>query len=246
MEDLRFCIYSEGLAREVPVRVLRPEKPSGRWLLLLHGYGGDENEWVDHSEIASLARKYRLTVVMPGCGDGYYEDTREPIGRFLGEELSEYLHTHFSLSDRCEDAAIAGVSMGGFGALLLGSRYSRVFGRIACLSGAFIIHDVAIGNPGVLRNADVRYFRRVFGDFETLEGSDRDPVEEARRAVREQRMSPVYLLCGTGDMTLSCTQRVRRELERMGAAVTAVTESGGHSWDFWNRHLDALLQWLTE
>lgn len=246
MDLLNITLNSQILSRMIPINVFCPEHSNGKWLLLLHGYGGDEHEWAEKSGILSLAQKYRITVVMPGCGDGYYEDTQEPMGRFLGEELPYFLCKRFHVSDKREDSFIAGISMGGFGALLLGSRYSQVFGRIACLSGAFIIHDVVIGNLGVLGNADVNYFRRVFGDFETLENSDRDPLEQACRAVTENRMSPVYLLCGDRDVLFRCNQRIALELTRLGVSVVSQTESGGHRWEFWNRHLETVIQWLVE
>ena len=246
MDLLNITLNSQILSRMIPINVFCPEHSNGKWLLLLHGYGGNEHEWIEKSNILSLARKYRLTIVAPGCGDGYYEDTQEPVGRFLGEELPTFLRKRFRVSDKREDSFIAGVSMGGFGALLLGSRYSQVFGKIACLSGAFIIHDVVIGNPGVLGNADVNYFRHVFGDFETLEKSDRDPLEQARRAIAENRMSPVYLLCGDRDVLFRCNQRIALELSHLGVPVVSQTESGGHYWDFWNRHLESAIQWLAE
>ena len=246
MKQYHMTMDSQILARKIGMNVFCPEHPNGKWLLLLHGYGGNEDEWAEKSGILRLAAQYRLTVVSPGCGDGYYEDTEEPMGQFLGEELPVFLGERFPISHRREDSFIAGVSMGGFGALLLGSRYSRVFGRIACLSGAFILHDVLIGNPGVLGNADVSYFRRVFGDFETLEDSDRDPLAQARRAAAENRMSPVYLLCGDRDVLALCNQRVAEELTRMGVSVVARTEAGGHYWDFWNRYLESVIQWLLQ
>ena len=239
-------INSEVLSRTIGLNILSPECPSGKWLLLLHGYGGDEHAWTEHTNLFALVRKYRLTVVMPSCGDGFYEDTQEAMGRFLGEELLAFLREKFQVSDIREESFIAGVSMGGFGALLLGSRYSQVFGKIACFSGAFILHDVAIGNPGVLGNADVNYFRRVFGDFATLEGSGRDPLVQARRAVDENRMSPVYLLCGNQDLLIRCNQCMATELMRLGIPVVVQTAEGGHCWDFWNRHLESVIQWLVQ
>ncbi|MBR2894183.1 MAG: alpha/beta fold hydrolase [Oscillospiraceae bacterium] len=246
MNQQNITLDSQVLSRKIWVNVFLPDHPTGKWLLLLHGYGGNESEWTEKSNILSLARKYQLTVVTPGCGDGYYEDTQEPMGQFLGEELPTFLHDRFHLSDQRENSCIAGVSMGGFGALLLGSRYSRVFGKIACLSGAFILRDVAIGNPGVLGNADVSYFRRVFGDFETLEQSDRDPLAQAHQAVIENRMSPVYLLCGDQDVLIHCNQRVAFELTDLGIPVVTQIENGGHHWDFWNHHLETVIQWLVQ
>lgn len=240
-------IPSQCLKRDISINIVLPETPSGKWLLLLHGYGGDKDEWLTKSSVADFVDKYGITLILPSCCDGYYEDTQEPMGHFLGEELPTFVCKYFSLSRRREDAYICGVSMGGFGALLIGSRYSNVYGKIASFGGAFIIHDIAIGNPGVLGNADVNYFRQVFGDFSTLEGSGRDPLTHIQTAVDENRMSAVYLLCGVKDVVYQGNERIRKGLHRMGVPVKLVAiPEGGHTWVCWNPYIEQLLMWLLD
>lgn len=236
-------IPSLCLGRNLVVNICIPDQASGRWMLLLHGYGGNQCEWLEKSTIAEHAQKYGLTLVMPGCGDGYYEDTQEPMGCFLGEELPAFICNEFALSSRREDTYVAGASMGGFGALLIGSRYSNVYGKIVSFGGAFIISDVAIGNQGVLGSADVNYFKRVFGDFATLEGSERDPLAQAEKAMQEDRMGSVYLVCGTEDILIRCNERMYEELSRMGVCVRLKIVSGNHSWSTWNHHIEDSLRW---
>lgn len=240
-------IPSQCLKRDVPVNIVLPETPSGKWLLLLHGYGGDKDEWLIKSPVADFVDKYGITLILPSCGNGYYEDTQEPMGHFLGEELPAFVCKHFSLSDCREDTYICGVSMGGFGALLIGSRYSNVYGKIASFGGAFIIHAVATGNPGVLGNADVNYFRRVFGDFSTLEGSELDPLVQAKHAAEENRMSPVCLICGTADVLHQSNQKIFTELRYVGSAIKLISiERGKHDWITWNSYIESVLQWLQK
>lgn len=143
------------------------------------------------------------------------------------------------VSIRCVD--------GGYGSLLLGSRFSNVYGKIVAFGGAFIIHDVAIGNPGVLGNADVRYFRRVFGDFSTLEGSERDPLWHVQKAVKENRMSPVLLLCGTNDLLFHSNERMCKELHKMGVPAKLIPiVNGDHTWICWNSCMEQTFTWLVD
>lgn len=241
----KLSIPSRCLGREISTCAAVPEQPSGQWALLLHGYSQNEEEWLDRSSVAELADRWGLTLILPGCGDGYYEDTQEPLGCFLGEELPAFVRGHFPVSARREDTFIAGASMGGFGALLIGSRYSRVYGKIAALAGAFIVHDVCIGNPLIVGNADIRYFRRVFGDFFTLEDSPRDPLYHVRRAVAAGNMPPVYMLCGTEDIRhWWCNERMYRDLTKLGVEAELIPVPGIHSWSAWNPHLEKMLNWL--
>ena len=209
-------IPSQCLKRDIPVNIVLPDRPAGKWMLLLHGYRGDQNEWLTKSSVADLANQYGISLVAPACGDGYYLDTQEPMGCFLGEELPAFLRANFPVSS---DAFILGSSMGGFGSLLLGARYSNVYGKIVSLGGAFIIHDICIGNPEIVHGADINYFKRVFGDFQTLEHSERDPLCHAQNAVKENRMSPVLLFCGTNDLLYRSNKRMRKELHKLGVPV---------------------------
>lgn len=246
METRNILFPSEKLGRQIPLRILLPPGEHRKCLLLLHGYNGSQNQWTEKSDIASLCAQYGLAVVMPGCGNGYYEATREDMPGFLGEELPAFLRKTMPISAGREDFSVAGVSMGGFGALLVGAKYPETFGKIASLSGAFILPDVVIGNPGVLGNADPDYFRSVFGAFETLEGSERDPVAEAVRAAEKGRLGRVYLLCGTGDVLFRGNEKTALALEKAGADLLWRSAPGGHEWAFWNRELPRILQWLVQ
>ena len=88
-------------------------------LYLLHGMNEDESTWLRRTTIEQYARRLRLALVMPygensfyldmACGPAWLEN--------LTEELPRFLRQNFALSPRREDTAIAGASMGGYGAL---------------------------------------------------------------------------------------------------------------------------------
>lgn len=65
--------------------------------------------------------------------------------------------------------------MGGYSALRSRIKYKKNFGYIVALSSALIIHKIA-GIPKDYRNAYASYnsYRRVFGDLNSLIGSDKD------------------------------------------------------------------------
>lgn len=245
MNDQIIILRSKVLGRAVPVRVLVPHGSNMKCLFLLHGYGGDENQWAINSIIAQLAAQHHLVAVMPSCGDGYYEDTQENIPAFLGEELVSYVQENLPVSEARNDRLLAGVSMGGFGSLLIGAKYPTTFGKIASFSGAFIIPDVVIGNQGVLGPAEPDYFRKVFGDFETLEGSSRDPIAEALRANQQHLLPPVYFVCGTEDVLYSGNWKAFQSLSGQGAPTIWHSQPGRHEWSFWNSVLPQVINWLS-
>lgn len=246
MKDHQFEYYSATLKRNIYIRYLIPEGSNLKCLVLLHGYNGDHHQWYNKSIISQLAEQYSLVVVTPHCGNGYYVDTQEDIPNFVGNELVSYIRKVLPISPKPDDTYIAGVSMGGFGALLIGAKFGNVFGKIASLSGAFIIPDVVIGNQGVLGNADPRYFKEIFGDFETLEGSDKDPLAVAIKAYENKRLPSLCLLCGTEDALYQGNLKVVKNLRKHGIPVVWYGGTGNHRWPFWNDMLPYVIKWLVE
>ncbi len=246
MKNCLLSFQSEILGREVPVRLLVPSGENMKCLILLHGYNGTQEQWLEMSPIAKLAEQFKLVVAMPWCQNGYYEDTHEDMPRFVGEELVSYLRSALPISSCRENMFIGGVSMGGFGALLIGSRYYKAFGKIISFSGAFIIPDVVIGNRGVLGNADPKYFKDVFGSFETLEGSSRDPLAQALRVFATGMLPSLFFLCGTEDVLYQCNIKAVKALRNHKVPVLWYESKGNHIWPFWNSVLPCAIQWLVD
>jgi S-formylglutathione hydrolase FrmB len=125
---------------------------------------------------------------MPSCENSFYiddETTCQFYEKFISEELVDFTRKAFRLSDKREDTTIAGLSMGGYGALRDGMRNSSVFGSIFALSSALITDEIAGMKEGG-RNAvaPYSYYRHVFGDLDHLLGSDNDPRAVAEKMVK--------------------------------------------------------------
>ena len=99
-----------------------------------------------HSQVCDFARKYNVAIFMPSGENGFYvnhEGTNEHFGDFVGKELMEFVTSRFGLSTKKEDHFVMGISMGGFGALHTGLAYPENFSKIAALSSALILYEIA-------------------------------------------------------------------------------------------------------
>ena len=108
---------------------------------------------------------------MPHVHKSFYTD--EAYGNrfwtFLSAELPSIVHPFFRLSDRREDRFVAGLSMGGYGALKWALRQPDRFGAAASLSGALDIEQ----RQRSPRQEDPQLMYRVFGD-RPVGGTDND------------------------------------------------------------------------
>ncbi len=252
---------SECLMRTVPVNVILPvdkltfpgmpkreEKPY-KTLYLLHGIFGNYTDWVSGTKIQRWAEEKDLAVVMPSGDNMFYVDQEEShnfYGEFIGKELVDMTRKMFPLSRKREDTYIAGLSMGGYGALRNGLKYSETFGCIASLSGAMVVDHIAERTDDVPFFIDSRSFARsIFGDLDKAEESDMNPKWLVKKLKEEGKNIPrIYLTCGLQDSLLEANREMRDFLKEQGADVTYVEGEGAHEWDFWNRSIKDVLEWL--
>lgn len=144
---------------------------------------------------------------MPSGDNMFYVDQKECqnyYGEFIGKELVEMTRKMFPLSHKREDTFIAGLSMGGYGAIRNGLKYNDTFGYIAGLSSAIIIDSIenkTNDSPFFMERKE--YLERVFGELTKVKDSDMNPRWLVDRLQQEQVELPkMYLACGTEDSLL--------------------------------------------
>ena len=137
---------SGALQQNTDVSIILPDPPGSahvspgrayQTLYLLHGTYGDHSDWWRKTALERYAQEACLAVVMPSCGNAFYQDMVHgpKYKTFLLEELPAYLRSILPLSPRREDNFIAGLSMGGYGAMHLALSKPGQYAAAASLSG---------------------------------------------------------------------------------------------------------------
>ena len=159
--------------------------------------------------------------------------------------MIEFTRKMFHLSERREDTLIGGLSMGGYGAIRNGLKYSGNFGYIIALSSALITKGIE-GIPPDYKNsiADYKYYTRVFGNLNQLSGSDKDP-EALIINLRSNNISipKIYMACGTEDFLINENRSYHSFLNSEGVDHTYVESPGIHDWTFWNEYIEKAIMW---
>ncbi len=248
MSILRANIYSENLTRAVNISVILPienEKPSDGYktLYLLNGYMGDDLDWITETRVKRLALENNIAVVMPAGENGFYVDdskAHRSYGEFVGSELVEITRKMFPLSTKRRDTMIAGLSMGGFGALRNGLKYNQTFGTIGAFSLA-LVNELSKKAGSVA--SDTAYVEAIFGvPTAEIEKTDMDPRYILSKLTGE--IPKMYIACGTEDFVLEGNQIIHEALNEYNINHTYVTEPGDHNWEFWDRHIELFFEWL--
>lgn len=261
MAVIQVNFISKSFYRTVPVTVILPidkiyfpgmpvreDKPF-KTLYLLHGVQGNHMDWMSNTCIQRYAEEKNLAVVMPAGENAFYLD--QPWdgnyhGTYIGEELVEMTRKMFPLSHKREDTFIGGLSMGGYGAIRNGLKYSDTFGAIVSLSAALVVEDLphrTNDTPIFLMSRD--YATHCFGDLDTVLESDRNPKYLIDTMLKEGKKIPdIYMACGTEDVLRKENEDFVHYLQERNIPVTYEKGPGNHEWSFWERYIQRAINWL--
>ena len=217
-------------------------------LYFLHGYSGGAVETAMFSNIALYAMRYGVAVVLADGENSFYTDDKKRdanFSRFVGEELVEVTRSVLPLSVRREDTWIAGISMGGYGALINGLRFRERFSAIGMLSPALGFkreNDVVPENCPVPSGE----LMETLGSWEEYKGSYRDERQSLTDAVKSGKNIPrVFVGIGKDDPLNTEVRRFRQYSREAGLEPEWYEADGGHDHAFWKKAMDPLFHFLT-
>jgi len=248
MAHLTVDLFSESLQVGTTIGVVLPQATRGQvgvppvavpehgWpvLHLLHGLSDDHSAWVRYTAIERHARAAGLAVVMPSAGRSFYADEAHghAYWTWVSEELPQRVAEMFRVSRRPQDTYVAGLSMGGYGAVRLGLTHPDRYAGVASLSGALDVH--------VLEKAErAELLRRVF-DGEIPPEADLDALLETTGA----EAPPLWIGCGTEDELMPANRRFATRARAAGLDVTTDFRTGEHEWGLWDAMVSDVIAWL--
>lgn len=213
-------------------------------LYLFHGAFADSSSWSLYSRVEEYAERHGLAVVMPNVGNSFYADLVHgpSYWTFVSEELPRFVRSIFPLSDRREDNFVAGLSMGGYGALKLALNKPEKFAAAISFSGALDI-VTAMRNP-IHPVFDVDEY---FGGFDKLKGSNSDLFAQLQNLKQQGASIPkLYVACGLEDTLHEMNTRFRDLAHANSIPLTYEEDPGGHTWDFWDQYICRAFNWLDQ
>lgn len=251
MAWLHIHYNSEILKMPVAMEVLLPQSDTGenrkfdypepyKTLYLLHGMGDDHTSWMRRTSIERYVEGLPIAVVMPAGHLGFYTDMAygRDYFRFITEELPKVCERMFHLSKYREDRFIAGVSMGGYGAMKAGLLAPEKFSIAASFSGDMDVLEV-------FDYIDKNLAQDVFGDKDKIEHSNNDLFEAVEIFMElKEYASKFYMWCGTEDFLYEGNKKFKEHALKLGLPLTYEEGPGDHQWKYWDRCIENFLKMI--
>jgi S-formylglutathione hydrolase FrmB len=216
-------------------------------LYLLHGLAGHYTNWLEKTQIFDYSAPDDLIIVTPEGNNGWYTDSAtvpsDKYESYIIQELIPDVEKRFRAKSDRSGRAIAGLSMGGYGALKFGVKYPQYFALAGSMSGVL--------NAAVWTAADMKGLEFIYRTLEPVYGATdsetraKNDLTKLYRALTPEQIAVwpfVYLDCGTEDPLININRDFARVLSEKKIPHEFRELPGGHSWTYWDAQVQEVLR----
>lgn len=240
MALIEIQFHSKVLDLNTSLYVIKPniteDNKNLKVLYLLHGYQGDYTNWVKYTNILKYVERTNLLIVMPSGYNSFYIDNKiyGNYSKYIVEEIYELIDKTFNINQTRENTFVAGLSMGGYGALKTALTYPEKYSKAVSFSAVIdleqIIKRVKVelqDKTKLLLNEDVRKENNLF----KLASDSLNKVE-------------LYIACGTEDYLYKENDEFHKHLTNIKYDHIYLKSPGIHNWEYWDEQIQKALKWI--
>ena len=242
-------IFSQALGKMTHLTVILPHDVSAyrragggkaRTLILLHGLTDDDSVWTRRTSLERYADEKGLAVLMPDGEESFY--TNMAYGPrffdYVSKELPELGAQMFGLDVNPGSLYIAGLSMGGYGALLCALSDPDRYAGCGAFSSAADMKGIAKAVASDPDGGMVWMLKSIFGDSMEVPDSG-DLFALGRKADSPLR---IFMTCGRQDSLYASNAALRDSLRENAQLQVEWDEwDGVHEWGFWDESIRKFL-----
>lgn len=229
------CIFTPpGVAAEEVLPVV----------LLLHGVYGSAWAWTHNAGVHLQAMNLivsgtipRMIIAMPsdglwGDGSGYLAHNNLNFERWIVEDVLQALAEKLPGATKESPLFIAGLSMGGFGALRIGAKYGKRFRGISGHSSITNLRQMSL------------FVEEEVACYAQQDKTDEDVFETISKYRSD--LPPLRLDCGAQDQLIVHNRLLHSQMLEQGIEHVYCEYPGGHEWSYWEKHVGESLLFFAQ
>ena len=239
-------IRSEEMDKDVSASVILPDSHDigiRRFpvLYLLHGAGDDHRGWVSRTPVRELADTYGIIIVCPDADktSWYFDSPIDPKSQyetFVSKELVKYVDSNYRTFACREFRAIAGISMGGHGAMFLAIRHKDVFSTVSCMSGGVDIRPFP-NNWGIKdRIGDIKKHPKRWEELTVI---------NVAKTLKDGDLA-ISIDCGSSDFFIGVNRNLHKHFLDAKISHEYCERPGVHNWNYWKYSIRFQMVFINE
>ncbi len=244
MARIKLDLSSDMLQQTMSVDLFFPNDQSSYDLpepeaviYLLHGMHGNSSSWFERTALTRYASDNNIIIVSPQAHNSFYADNYfgEKYFTFITEELPAKLHSMFRMPAGREKTFVAGLSMGGYGAMLLGLSRPDLYSACATFSGA-----VGVADENYFEGEDFvkRYIMPILGpDYKVREELLINKLADKVAKLPKEKQPRVLCTCGRQDFLYNMNSDFKEHMRTLPIDFTYMEWDGEHEWYFWDKSI---------
>ena len=215
-------------------------------LYLLHGGSGSYKDWLsktpDKGFVKDMADQHNLIIVMPDAGpvSYYFDSPRDKTSQyetFITKEVIAAVDKEYRTIKKREGRVIAGLSMGGHGAMFLSTRHPDLYCAAGSMSGVMNINTSTWKVPADFRKLRRERFAQLLGEpKDTLNPYPGYTLVTMADDVKKSGLKIIFD-CGVDDFLIEPNRDFHRRLLENGTPHDYIERPGGHTWEYWQNAL---------
>lgn len=211
--------------------------------ILLHGVYGSSWVWSmkggAHRTAAQLIADKTINpaiIAMPsdglwGDGSGYLSHQEKDFAQWIVSDVPKAIMENLDCASERSSMCIGGLSMGGYGALMLGAKFPHKFKAISGHSSITKFEQMA------------NFVEEPLASYEIGE-SDKNVIDLIKR--QKGQLPALRFDCGTNDDLLEANRTLRQELSALQIPHVYEEFEGGHEWSYWQKHVKQTLVFFDQ
>lgn len=211
--------------------------------ILLHGVYGSAWVWSQkggaHRVAQNLIDKSKIlpmVIAMPsdglwGDGSAYLNHNEQHFEQWIVDDVPQAIIELIPEVSKQSKLCIGGLSMGGYGALRLGAKYSDRFVAVSAHSSITSWEQFKL------------FIDEDLTQYGSQKAEDQDVLESALKS--KAQLPPIRFDCGTEDELINSNRRLHTDFTEHGIAHEYEEFPGGHSWAYWHEHIAKSLMFFS-